>query len=139
MNQHTHHHSLLAGVGASTAAVLVGGAALLGAWHRVAGPIGDALIVVACAVIAVAVAAAVAAVTYVFLWIRHRARNPELLAGRRTVVHAGELPAQPAWTARQVPADQPAAIEPGREVHLRLAVTPDQLAAIMRHHTEEDN
>ena len=29
-------------------------------------------------------------------------------------------------------------IEPGREVHLHLSVTPGQLAAIMQHHTEED-
>ena len=29
------------------------------------------------------------------------------------------------------------AIGPGREIHLHLNVTPDQLAAIMRHHTEE--
>jgi hypothetical protein len=30
------------------------------------------------------------------------------------------------------------AIGPGREVHLHLNVTPDQLAAIMQHHLEED-
>jgi hypothetical protein len=27
------------------------------------------------------------------------------------------------------------AVEPPREVHLHLTVSPDQLAAIMRHHT----
>ena len=30
------------------------------------------------------------------------------------------------------------AIGPGREVHLHLNVSPDQLAAIVRHYTEED-
>ena len=30
------------------------------------------------------------------------------------------------------------AIAPGREVHLHLNVSPDQLAAIVRHYTEED-
>jgi hypothetical protein len=37
-----------------------------------------------------------------------------------------------------IPYTEPAAIEPGREIHLHLNVTPGQLAAIMRHHTEED-
>jgi hypothetical protein len=47
----------------------------------------------------------------------------------------------------QAPRDQPAPLEgshsrpaigPGREVHIHLNVTPDQLAEIMRHYTEEN-
>ena len=46
-----------------------------------------------------------------------------------------ELPAEP---RAELPATASPAIEPGREVHLHLNVTPDQLAAIMRHYTEEN-
>ena len=57
------------------------------------------------------------------------------------MIRAEVLDAEPAPQARpaSVPLpSQPAAIEPPREVHLQLNVTPGQLAAIMRHHTEED-
>jgi hypothetical protein len=53
------------------------------------------------------------------------------------------------FTARPVPPAPPdrrpalssghkQAIEPPREVHLHLNVSPDQLAAILRHHLEEE-
>jgi hypothetical protein len=32
----------------------------------------------------------------------------------------------------------PTSDRPGREIHLHLKVSPDQLAAILRHHTEEE-
>ena len=124
-----HHHGPLAGLGAGAAAVLFAFGVLVLAWHRVAGQVSMAV-----AVLAYAVMAAVAAVTgagawYVVLWVRHRARNPELLSGRRAV-RADVLP-DPVTAGIQ--AARPAAIEPPR-VYLNL--TDDQLAAIVRHHTE---
>ena len=74
-------------------------------------------------------------------------------AGRRLARPPGapgvEWPARPDINARPVhqlaaevrphlEASGRPAIGPGREVHLHLNVTPDQLAAIVRHHTEED-
>ena len=99
--------------------------------------LGEVATVAAWALMATLAGAVIAAGVYAFLWLRHRARNPHLLASRRAV------PAQPGataltWTAQQVPAGTAAVIEPGREVHLHLSVTPGQLAAIMQHHTEED-
>ena len=66
---------------------------------------------------------------YVFLWLRHRVRHPETLAGRQAV-RAEILDAEP---APQVITATPAAIEPPR---VYLNVTDEQLAAIVRHHTE---
>lgn len=124
----THHHGPLAGLGAGAAAVLFAFGVLALAWHRVAGQVSMAV-----AALAYAVMAAVAVITgagawLVVLWVRHRARNPELLAARRTV-QAEVLPDP----AAELEATRPAAIEPPR---VYLNVTDDQLAAIMRHHTE---
>jgi len=129
----THHHGPLAGLGAGAATVLAGTVLILIAARR---QLGEVATVAAWALMATLAGAVIAAGVYVFLWLRHRVRNPHLLAGRRAV------PAQPeaaglTWTAQQIPAETAAAIEPGHEVHLRLSVTPGQLAAIMRHHTEE--
>jgi HAMP domain-containing protein len=118
----THHHGILAGVSAGTAAVLVGGACLVAVWHRVAGPVGQALVVIVLAATAAVILAVIAAAFYAVLWLRHRVRNPELLAGRHAV-RAEAVTARPeapglAWTAREIPADGPAAgIEPPREIH----------------------
>jgi hypothetical protein len=134
MSEHTHHHSLLAGVGAGTAAIGVGGACLIAVWHRVAGPVGTAVLVIVLAVTAAVILAVIAAAVYAFLWLRHRVRNPDLLAGRHTV-RAEVLPAQPPGAASQLLAWRPAAaIDPPRAGAYR----PDQPAAIMRHRTEED-
>jgi hypothetical protein len=86
--------------------------------------------VLTAAVVGVVLAAAV----YVFAWLRHRFRHPELLAGRQ-VIRAEAVNEAPVPQAIEVPANSPAAIEPPR---VYLNVTPDQLAAIMRHHTEEN-
>jgi hypothetical protein len=126
----THHHGPLAGLGAGAAAVLFAFGVLALAWHRVAGQVSLAIAVLAYAVMA-AVAVVIGAGTwYVVLWVRHRARNPELLARRQV----------PGSTARPVtvpqaiePPPRAAAIEPPR---VYLNVTPDQLAAIVRHNTE---
>jgi hypothetical protein len=114
--------------------VLAGaGLTLITARHQ----LGEVATVAAWALMATLAGAVIAAGVYEFLWLRHRSRNPNLLAAR------GAVPAQPGataltWTAQQVPAGTAAVIEPGREVHLHLSVTSGQLAAIMQHHTEED-
>ncbi len=130
----THHHGPLAGLGAGAAAVLFAFGVLALAWHRVAGQVSMAV-----AAFAYAVMAALAVVTgtgtwYIVLWVRHRARNPELLAPRR----ASRAGVAEVLDAEAVPqaieaAAEPRAIEPPR-VYLNL--TDDQFAAIMRH-TEE--
>ena len=124
----THYRGPLAGLSAGAAVVLVGGILILVAARR---QLGEVATVVAWALMATVVGAVLAAAVYVFLWLRHRALNPEILAGRH-VIRAevvDEATARPA-----VEAAQPAAIEPPR---VYLNVTPEQLAAIIRDHTEE--
>jgi len=125
----THHHGPLAGVSAGAAAVLTGGGLILIAARR---QLGEVATVVAWALMAAVVGAVIAAAVYVFLWLRHRVRHPETLAGRQVIrAEAEAVTAVP----QVVEAVQPAAIEPPR-VYLNL--TPDQLAAIMRHCTKEE-
>ncbi len=62
-------------------------------------------------------------------------QHPELLSGRQ-VVRAGVPGGAPVPQAVEAPAAQPAAIEPGREIHLHLSVSLDQLAALLQHYTE---
>ena len=134
----THHHgplaglSPLAGVSAGTAAVLFAFGVLALAWHRVAGQVSAGITVLVYVVIAVVCGLALAALFYAVLWLRHRVRNPELLA-RQQVIRAEVLDQAPVPQVTEAAA--PAAIEPPR---VYLNVTPDQLAAIMRHHTEEE-
>ena len=129
----THNHGPLAGLGAGAAAVLFGFAVLLLAWHRVAGQVSMAIAVLAYAVIAAVAVIIGAAAFYVFLWVRHRARNPQLLSRREvSTVDTSVTPAVP--VAEAIEAARPAAIEPPR---VYLNVTDDQLAALMRHHPEE--
>ena len=132
----THHHaglSPLAGVSAGTAAVLFAFGVLALAWHRVAAQVSTGITVLVYVVITALCALAAAALFYVFLWLRHRVRHPETLAGRQQVraeVVAGEAPQ--AVAARVV---RPAAIEPPR---VYLNVTPDELAAILRRNAETE-
>ena len=126
----THHHGPLAGVSAGAAAVLFAFAVLALAWHRVAGQVSIGITVLVYVVITAVCGLALAALFYAVLWLRHRVRHPEILAGRQAV-RAEVLDADPVPQA--VEAARPAAIEPPR---VYLNVTPDQLAAIMRHHTE---
>lgn len=67
-------------------------------------------------------------------WLVYRARRnrPGRPSAARPVY---QLPPRPGRAWR--PPGRPV-LEPGREIHLHLNVTPDQLAAILRHHTEED-
>jgi len=131
----THHRGLLAGfsplagVSAGTAAVLFAFGVLALAWHRVAAQVSTGITVLVYAVIGAVVLVLAAALFYVFLWLRHRHRNPELLVRRVQVVDADAPAVRQALDA----AVQPAAIEPPR---VYLNVTDDQLAALMRQHTE---
>ena len=79
----THNHGPLAGLGAGAAAVLFAFGVLALAWHRVAGQVSAAIAVLAYAVIAAVAFISGAGAFYAFLWVRHRARHPELLSGRR--------------------------------------------------------
>ncbi|HEY3652360.1 MAG TPA: hypothetical protein VGL33_30630 [Streptosporangiaceae bacterium] len=134
----THHRGLLAGfsplagVSAGTAAVLFAFGVLALAWHRVAGQVSTGITVLVYVAITAVCGLMGAVLFYAFLWLRHRVRHPETLAGRQVVraeVVDAELVPQPIGAA------QPAAIEPPR---VYLNVTDDQLAAIMRQHEREE-
>lgn len=128
----THHHGPLAGLGAGAAAVLFAFGVLALAWHRVAGQVAAGITVLVYAVITAVCGLALSALFYVFLWLRHRVRYPETLAPRQMTRTADAEIVPQAIGARSV---QAAAIEPPR---VYLNVTPGQLAAIMRHNTEEE-
>ncbi len=129
----THHYGLspLAGVSAGTAAVLFAFGVLALAWHRVAGQVSTGITVLVYAVIGTVALIMAMAAWLAFLWVRHRARNPHLLAPRQAP-RAGVAAAEAVPPAIEAAAE-PRAIEPPR-VYLNL--TDDQFAAIMRHHTE---
>jgi len=118
----THHHGPLAGISAGAAVALVAGVLMLATARR---QMGEVATVVAWALMAAVVGAVIAAAMYVFLWLRHRVRHPETLAGRQVVRAEVVDDAAPPTIA----AAQPAAIEPPR---VYLNVTPDQLATLMR-------
>jgi hypothetical protein len=122
----THHHGPLAGLGAGAAAVLFATVVLLLAWHRVAGQVSAGITVLVYAVIAAAVGLLLAVLAYVFLWLRHRARNPGLLSRRQPPPDAEAVP-------QAIAAAESRAIEPPR-VYLNL--TDDQFAALVRRDTE---
>ena len=111
-----HHHGILAGVSAGAMAVLLAFGLLLLAWHRVAGQVSLAIEVLAYAVIATVTVICAAGAWLAFLWVRHRARNPELLvrASARVLPQVPELPVAAAltWTARALEAGETPAIEP---------------------------
>jgi hypothetical protein len=115
--------SPLAGVTAGTAAVLFAFGVLALAWHRVAGQVSAGITVLVYVVITAVCGLLLAALFYVFLWLRHRHRNPELLAPRRAV-RAEVLEAE---SPQVIAAAEPAAIEPPR-----MYFTDDQFAALMR-------
>jgi hypothetical protein len=128
----THHRGLLAGfsplagVSAGTAAVLFAFGTLALAWHQVSGHVSLAITMLAYAVMAALAVVVGAGTWFVVLWVRHRARNPELLVRRVQVLDAEPPPSVPELLAPPV---APAAIESPR---VYLNVTPDQLAALMR-------
>ena len=110
---HIHHHSLLAGVGAATAAVLGCFALVLGVWHRVSGEVAVAVTVLVFALVAVILAVALYVVVRLGLLVRHHVAHPETLT--RHAIRAEVIPgkALPAAESPAVPAPAPvAAIAP---------------------------
>jgi hypothetical protein len=84
--QHTHHHGLLAGVGAGAMAVLVLVPLLLWMVHqRIAGPVGTAMIAIVVAVTVLVVAACGYVVLYLMVRAVHHVRHPETVMGRITL------------------------------------------------------
>lgn len=129
MSDGTHHHGPLAGLGAGAAAALGGCVLLLAAARR---QLGEVATVVAWALMVAVVGMVAAAAVYVFLWLRHRVRYPEVLAGRRAVAaQVISEPAEPSivnQAAVPVQHAQPsAAIEAPR-----VYFTDGQFAALMR-------
>jgi hypothetical protein len=117
------------GGGGGLVLALIAAAALLGsgAASAIASAVVTILIIIG-SIIAAAILGALG-------WLFYRARldRPGRPIEARPVV---QLP--PAVRPQLEEPSKPAAIEPAREVHLHLNVSPDQLAAIMRHYTGED-
>ena len=119
----THHHGPLAGVSAGAAAVLFAIVVLLLAWHRVAAQVSTGITVLVYVAVTAVCALLLAVLVYAFLWLRHRVRHPETLAGRQVVRAEVVDDAVP----QAVAAAPPAAIGPPR-----VYFTDDQFAEIMR-------
>ena len=119
----THHHGPLAGVSAGAAAVLFATVVLLLAWHRVAAQVSTGVTVLVYVAVTAVCALLLAVLVYAFLWLRHRVRHPETLAGRQAVRAEVVDDAVP----QAVTAAPAAAIEPPR-----VYFTDDQFAEIMR-------
>ena len=92
-------------------AVLVAFGLVLLAWHRIAGTVGTAGIVIVWTMVAVVIGGAVAAAVHVFLRLRHQVRHPEVLS--RQTVRAEVLDQEPA----AIPAPQPATELPAGGSH----------------------
>ena len=107
-DRHVHHHGMLAGLGAGTAAVLVCAVFVLSVWHRVSGTVAQAMTVIVWALVAVVLVAAAFAVAYLGLRLRHHVIHPETLT--RHAVRAEVVPpALPAAEAPALPAPPPVA------------------------------
>jgi hypothetical protein len=111
-----HHHGILSGIGAGAMAVLFLFGVLLLAWHRVAGQVSTGITVLVDVLVVAACVLPFLMLFYAVIWLRHRVRNPELLA-RQPVLRAEAVPvSQPqpglAWKARPVSSETVAAIEP---------------------------
>jgi hypothetical protein len=94
---HTHHHGMLAGVGAGTAAVLACTVFVLSVWHRVSGTVAQAVVVLVWALLAAALGAVAFVLGYLFLRLRHHITHPETLT-RHTVRAEVIPPSAPAVT-----------------------------------------
>jgi hypothetical protein len=126
--------------GGSGALVLVVVVALVligsGAASAAASAIASLLVTIAIVLGSAIVLAVLGAVA----WLVYRARQDRPVLGRRDPspsIQATPIAARPVHQLAAEP--QPQLEAPGREVHLHLNVTPDQLAAIMRHYTEESS
>jgi hypothetical protein len=104
--EHTHHHSVLAGVGAGTAGVLVAGLMILAAWRTISHTVSLAVTVILWALVAAVIAVVAAGITYLFLRLRHHILYPETLtrhAIRAEVIRAEVIPAE-VVAGRETPA-----------------------------------
>lgn len=129
---HTHHHSLLAGVGAGTAAVLAAFGLVLLAWRAAGATGGEAVTVIVWAVTAGVVAAVAYGVVFLVLRLRHHVAHPETLT--RRPVRAEVIPAAvtaPAG-APAIPAPERAALPPGVHHTWNLPRDPDAAIAVIR-------
>lgn len=128
---HVHHHGILAGLGAGAAGVIAVLALVFAAWHTVSRTVGDAVTVIAWALVAVVLAAAASVIAFLFLKLRHHAAHPETLV--RQSVRADVIPGQvlPA-DIPALPATAPAALPPGSQHSWRLPADPDAAIAIIR-------
>ena len=117
---HTHHHGLLAGVGAATAAVLSVLVLVLLAWRTVSRAVGPAATVIIWALAAAVVARVAYEVACLILRLRHHVAHPETLM--RQSVRGAVIPAQ--IVTSEVPA-----LPPG---HRLLPRDPDEAIAMIR-------
>jgi hypothetical protein len=123
---HTHHHGMLAGLGAGTAAVLVCAVFVLSVWHRVSGTVATAVTVLVYVLVAVVLAAAAYVVWFLFLRARHHLAHPETLTRQR--VRAEVIP----LAAEEIPAPAPLAALPPPAVNHWHLNDPDTAAAVIR-------
>lgn len=126
-DRHVHHHGILAGLGAGTAAVLGCFLLIAGVWHRVSAQVGTAVTVLVYALVAVVVAAAVYVVAFLGLRLRHHVTHPETLT--RQTVRAEVI--QPALPAAEVPAAAPPAALPAPSTHYHFD-SPEAVEAAIR-------
>jgi hypothetical protein len=135
-DRHVHHHGLLAGVGAGTAAVLVAGLLILGVWHRVSGTVGAAVTVIVWAFAAAVLAAALYVVGCLALRLIHHAAHPETLT--RHSLRAEVIPgkALAADESPALPAPAPVAALPSPAVNHWHLSDPETAAAVIRAATE---
>lgn len=104
------------------AALAVGSGAASAAVHAL-----EVIVIVIACVLTVAVLGGIALLAY-------RARSEP----RRRPIGAPAVYELPPESRPVLSSEHKTAIEPPREIHLHISVTPDQLAAIMRHYTEEE-
>jgi hypothetical protein len=124
---HTHHHGLLAGLGAGTAAVLGCFLLVLGVWHRVSSQVGTAVTVLVWTLVSAVLAAVVFLITYLGLRLRHHVTHPETLIRQRARAEVIPAPA-----AAEIPAPAPLAALPAPVVHNWNLHDPDTAAAVVR-------
>lgn len=130
----THHHGMLAGLGAGTAAVLVCAVFVLSVWHRVAGTVAEALDVIVWALVAAVLAAAAYVLGFLGLRLRHHVTHPETLTRQR--VRAEVLPPPlPVPESPAIPAPAPLAALPPVTHNWHLN-DPEAAAAAIRAMTE---
>lgn len=131
-----HHHGILAGVSAGAMGVLAAFGLVLLAWHRIAGAVGEAGIVIVWAVAAAVVGSVLAAAVFVFLLLRHRVLHPETLA-RPHQAAAEVLSSTPRAIPAQPAGEMPAAIEPPRVIENHFHFPDAEAAAAAVHAMQE--